>query len=73
MNQPHCIKRSRTVDGEKELRLYIIAYPNRIEFEIREERDNVSIIRAVPTQSPEAAMDNYYELILAEDHWEMVE
>lgn len=73
MNQPHCVKKAKTVDGEKELRLYMIAYPNRTEFEIREERDNVSIIRAVPTTSPEAAMDNYYELLLAEDKWEIID
>lgn len=73
MQTPHCVKRSRTVDGEKELGLYMIPYPNRTEFEIREERDNMSIIRAVPTMDPEAAMDNYYELLMAEQHWEVLD
>lgn len=78
MQTPHCVKRSKTVDGEKELRLYMIPYPNRTEFEIREERmrkgiKDISIIRAVPTTNPEAAMDNYYELLMAEQHWEVLD
>lgn len=75
MLQPTIVKRSRSEDGSKELRVYMTTYPNRVEYMLTVDPVDGSTrpqIKAVSTL-PESVMDAYYEMIMEEDIWEEVE